>query len=241
MGGRQSTADLAATTAVLHTQWQRLRAWLNRLDEDVATAPSALDGWSVADLVAHLGRAMDALTAAEPAQPGAVPLTLAEYLGTYPGRADEISVVTRELSTRIAADPLRAVDAMARAALDHLDELRAAGGDPVVQARRGPILLSEMVLSRLVELVVHGDDLARSTRLEGAGPIDPAALHLVAETLLEIVVDRGGWDLEVVDEIAWVRLACGRVPLGVDTLTAALQARYTSDSLPDLGGMLPLL
>lgn len=240
MGGRLSGVEVDQTITTLRRQWERLRRWVAQLDDEATARPSVLSGWTVADLVAHLGRAMDALTASRPAEPGSVPLTLAEYLGTYPDRAEEISAVTRELTARIAHDPVGELDAMATAALANLDRLRT-GDDPVIQARRAPILLSEMVTSRLVELVVHADDLARSVRLPGPGPLDPEATRLVSQTLLEVLLDRGGWDLEVADELAWVRLACGRVELTGTTLRAALTPRSTADSLPDLGARLPLL
>jgi uncharacterized protein (TIGR03083 family) len=241
MSGRLSAVEADTTIQTLRRQWQRLHRWAGQLD-DVATArPSVLSGWTVADLIAHLGRAMDALAVARPAEPGTVPITLAEYLGGYPDRAEQISEVTHDLAARISHDPLGEVEAMAQAALDRLDELRRLGDDPVVQARRAPILLSEMVTSRLIELVVHGDDLARSVRLPGPGPLDPQAVTLVGEALLEVLLVRGGWDLEVVDELAWIRLACGRVPLTGASLAAALQPRSTADSLPDLGSRLPLL
>ncbi|NTW40256.1 MAG: maleylpyruvate isomerase family protein, partial [Cellulomonadaceae bacterium] len=224
MGGRQSATDLVAIEGVLRAQWLRLRRWVGELDQFATQQPSVLGGWTVEDLVAHLGRAMDALAAAQPTTSGTVPLTLAEYLGTYPDRGDEITALTHELAVEIRPDPLGAVDHMAEAAFAKLGVLRDLGPDPVVQARRGPILLSEMIASRVLELVVHGDDLARSTHRVGPGPLEPAAVSLVASVLLEIVVDRGGWDLEVVDELAWIRLACGRVPLTVEALTGALRA-----------------
>ena len=240
MGGRLSEDDLTRLETVLRRQWDRLRRWVGDLDEARGREPSVLPEWTVAELVAHLGRAMDALTAARPA-PDLVPLTLGEYLGTFPDRAAEIAATARAIAEEIRVDPLLAVDAMAAAAFAHLDELRSGAGDVVVQARRGPILLSEMMLSRLIELVTHGDDLLRSTARSGDGPLDPESVDLVAATLLEVLTDRGGWDLEVVDPMAWIRLACGRVPFAMDTLGAGLRTRFASDSLPDLGSRLPLL
>jgi hypothetical protein len=104
-----------------------------------------------------------------------------------------------------------------------------------------------MVVSRVIELVVHGDDLARSLRPtgrsapSGVGPVDRDALDLVAGTLLRIVVARGGWSLEVAQPLTWVRLAAGRTPYDVDVLAEALTPQYTSDAVPDLGRSLPLL
>lgn len=271
-----ATRDLGPLARVLTEQWQTLRRWVgDALDATSGRAPSVLDGWTVAELVAHLGRSMDALAVCEPAPAGTVPLSLAEYLGSYTGRADDIARITRELAVQIAADPLRHVDDLTAGALARLDELGPS--DRVVQARRGPVLLSTMVVSRVTELVVHGDDLQRSlarsrgaapgSRAElgtgvgplpgvrggqgplgtlgdgvtGAGPIDGNALDLVARELLRIVVARGGWDLEIVEPLTWVRLAAGRLPYDTDVLARALVPRFTSDAVPDLGRMLPLL
>ncbi|HEY5515629.1 MAG TPA: maleylpyruvate isomerase N-terminal domain-containing protein [Pengzhenrongella sp.] len=242
MGTQFRQGDLGTASALLERQWKTLRTWLGRLMEDdhsFGSAPSLLPGFTLTELVAHVGRAMDALAVTEPAVPGTVPLTLAEYLGTYPDRAVEIARTTREIAAEIAPDPLGAVDRMAATAFARLAEL--GPDDVVVQARRGPITLSDMVTSRLIELVVHGDDLARSVPRPGARPVEPDALQLVAQTLLAIVVARGGWSLELVDPLLWVRLATGRVPYDVDRLAEALSAPFTSDSVPDLGRMLPLL
>jgi len=239
------SVTLTEASTALHAQWSRLRTWVGEVvDDDVAAAPSVLDGWTVAELVAHLGRAMDALAFCTPSPAGTVPLSLAEYLGTYVARATDIAETTRQLATEISGDPLRWVDARAAAAFAQLEEL--GPHDLVVEARRGPVLLSTMTASRVIELVVHADDLARSVRrAPGAGsgpdPLDPGALRLVADTLLAIVVARGGWDLEVADERRWVRLAAGRTAYDVDELADALHARYTSEGVPDLGRMLPVL
>jgi len=238
-------ADLPTASAALRTQWDLLHGWVQQIaDPRLGRAPSVLEGWTVSELWAHLGRAMDALAACTPLPAGTVPLSLAEYLGGYADRAQDIAETTRRLAAEHAADPVAYVAASAAAAFRTLDDLPA--GDPVVQARRGPVLLSTMVVSRVTELVVHADDLVRSVRrVPGtagvADPVDPGALALVADELLTIVRARGGWDLEVADARRWVRLAAGRAPYDVDELAIALHPRYTSDAVPDLGRMLPLL
>ncbi|KQR11950.1 maleylpyruvate isomerase N-terminal domain-containing protein [Cellulomonas sp. Leaf334] len=234
-----SSGELADARTALHAQWDRLRTWVTTVvDDDVAGDPSVLDGWTVAELVAHLGRAMEALAVCVPLPEGTVPLTLGEYVGTYADRAADIAETTRTLAVEIAHDPLAEVDARARAAFATLDEL--GPDDLVVQARRGPVLLSTMTVSRVLELVVHADDLAQSVR-RGPDPVDPGALRLVADALLDIVVARGGWSLEIADARLWVRLAAGRQEYDVDQLAVALHPRYTSDAVPDLGRMLPIL
>lgn len=245
MGAPLGRHEVDALAGLLAAQWERLRSWLEpdgAHDPAHDPTPSVLPGWTVADLVAHLGRGMSALGACRGAGPGVVTLSLGEYLGTYPERADEIATVTRAMAEEIRPDPLRALDRLAAEALERLTELRRSGDDPVVWARRAPILLSEMIGSRLVELVVHGDDLARSVaRSLGPGPLEPGAVGAVARALLEVLVDRGGWDLEVVDDLAWIRLATGRTPVNVTGVAAALRTRSPADSVPDLGGRLPLL
>jgi len=237
--GVMPSGELADARTALHAQWDRVRSWVGEVvDDDVADDPSALEGWTVAELVAHLGRAMDALAGCVPVPDGTVPLSLGEYVGTYQDRATDIAETTRKLAAEIAADPLTAVDAHARAAFARLDEL--GPDDHVVQARRGPVLLSTMAVSRVLELVVHADDLARSVP-RGPDPVDPGALRLVADALLDIVVARGGWSLEIADARLWVRLAAGRQAYDVDLLAVALHPRYTSDGVPDLGRMLPIL
>lgn len=243
--------DLDDLSTALRVQWDRLRGWIGQLDPDgdgvpYGDLPSVLDGWTVTVLVAHLGRAMEALAVVEPAPTGTVPLTLAEYLGTYHGRARDISEVTQALAREIADAPLAAVDERAALAFVRLESLSRGGdGGTVVLARRGPVTLRDMTMSRLIELVVHADDIARSVAPAVPGlprdPVDRRALALVAGELLDIVVARGGWSLEVADARLWVRLAAGRVPYDVDELARALHPRFTSDGVPDLGRMLPIL
>ncbi|QCB94630.1 maleylpyruvate isomerase N-terminal domain-containing protein [Cellulomonas shaoxiangyii] len=239
-------ADLTTASTALRTQWDALRTWAHDVgDPALAAAPSVLDGWTVAALWAHVGRAMEALTACTPAPAGVVPLTLGEYLATYAAGAADTAEAARRLAAEHVSDPVGAVERSATAALAHLGTL--GPGDPVVQARRGPVRLSTMTLTRVVELVVHADDLLRSGRRArgtSAGvpdPVDPRALAVVADALLTVVQARGGWDLEVADARTWVRIAAGRIPYDVDVLADALHARYTSDAVPDLGRLLPLL
>jgi uncharacterized protein (TIGR03083 family) len=233
--------DLDRATSALHAQWTTLRAWLADLVADDGVdlaAPSVLPGWTVAELIAHLGRAMDALAAVRPAPPGTTPLSLGTYLGGYTQGAADIAETTRTLAAAIAPDPLGGVDAMVRGALDNLERLTPDDG--VVLARRGPMTLAHMVLTRVIELVVHADDLARSVERPGAAPLDPGALDLAAGALLGVLRDRGGPDVEVGDPLAWVRLAAGRAPADGGEVAAALRTPSSADAAAALAAVLPL-
>jgi uncharacterized protein (TIGR03083 family) len=234
-------SDLATTDRLLRAQWLRLREWLDELDDDATRAPSVLPGWTVAELVAHLGRVMDALAVTQPADGDAQPVSLGRYLGFAAERAERIDTITRELAQEIAADPLAALDRHADDAFAQLHGLRALAADPVVRTRVADIRLSDLLTSRLLELVVHGDDLDRSLPAVPGDIVLDEALGVVSEALLEVLTEKGGWELEVVEPRAWVRLACGRTPLDPNTIGAALRPRYTSDATPDLAGLLPLI
>ena len=249
----RDAAEVAALTDVLREQWEHLRAWLDGVPPREARRLSALAGWTVVELVAHLGRSLQLVVACTPADRGTEPISLGRYIGQYATSAEEDAGATRDQAALEAADPLGALDRHAAQAFARLDELRAGAEgtpDPVVLARRGPVRLSDLVVTRILELVVHGDDLARSIggddvavrRVVGEdGPVLPRALDVAAEELLDVVVGRGGWDLEVADALRWVRLAAGRRPYDVDELARALAPRHTSEAVPDLGTHLPVL
>lgn len=229
--------DLARTSAVTREQWDTLRAWLDGIDVH-DPRPSVLDGWTVADLVAHLARCHRVLPGAVDAPEGTQPQSLAEYLHGYAADAALVAESTREQAREIAADPLGALDTAARRAWEALEAFGPE--DHVVLAKRGPVMLSDLVITRAVEFVVHADDLALSVGAPNP-PVTGDALELVAEAFLDIVVTRGGWRLEVVDPLLWVRLAAGRRPYDVDELAEAIRAKFTSDAVPDLGTLLPLV
>ena len=229
--------DVDAAIDLLHTQWDRLRDWIPAIVDD--QEPSVLDGWTVADLVAHVGRSLSLTAGIIAAPEGTLPVSLGAYVGQYPSRAGEIAEGSRRLAAEIAEDPLAAIDSIAAEAFARLDELK--GAEVVIPPSRPPLRLADIITTRLLELVVHADDLERSVDLPGASPVEDDALDLVANELLQIVVARGGWSLEVAEPLLWVRLACGRVRYDVDLVAAALRPTYASDSVPDLELELPLL
>lgn len=238
--------ELDDLSEALTGQWHDLRTWVISLDADdeLLASDSALPNWSIRDLIAHVGLALSGLNRIEVADEQAGPVaSLAEYIALYSKRADAISHSTHEAVRIFGADLLSEVDRLGSHAIAALDGLRAqaANGHLVVQTSHGALQLRDYVASRLLELVIHADDLDRSLSQMPSSPINPHALRLAAEELLDIVITRGGWSLEVADTLTWVRLASGRIAIDSTVITTALRPTYTSDSVPDLGMMLPLL
>lgn len=234
---------LAAVVTDLREQWDLLRSWLEELPDPASSAPSTLPGWSIADLVAHLGRVMDSIGALRPLGPDddGDPLSLSEYLATY-ALADTTYVdrITHELAASIDDAPLAHLDRMADRAFAHIDELIGTeGGATIVVARRGTITLLDFLMSRLLELVVHGYDLAPILPLPA--PVDPTARTLVAEALIRVARERTGTAIDVGDEKSWIAAATGRIDWPAAVAKGAVRPSAVSDGTPDLTASLPLL
>ena len=214
MTSQRTRVELRTATTLLEKQWQTLRGWLGRVVDDddaggVLAAPGVLPGFTVAELIAHIGRSLDVLAQTAPADPGVLPLSLAEYLGAYRDRAESVARTARSYAEEIAAAPLRTVDRIAAAAFLRLADL--GPDDCVVQTRRAPIMLSGLVVSRLVELVVHGDDLARALDAP-RHPGDREAVSTVATVLGVAYGELTGGPPMVSQPLTWIRLAAGREP-----------------------------
>ncbi len=195
-------------TQLLRLQWNALRAWLDDADVlDHADEPSGLDGWTIGELVAHTGRGFTALSALRPA-PDAQPLTLQAYVAAYAPAAEEIAEGTRELAASIEDDMLVGIDRCAREGFDALGTL--AG--PVVLGARGPIKLDDFVMTRIIELVVHGDDLGRALPKLTPPPLLDEAVAGVSAALADAYTDATGLVRHVSDPIDWIRRSTGRIP-----------------------------
>lgn len=161
--------------------------------------PSALAEWNVGGLAGHLAAQIFIVRGAlgEPA-PEAAPLSLLEHY-TRVAWVDE--PLDGETNTRIraggdglAADGAAALAAGVRAAVAELRaELPRTPGDRAVLLRHtGWILtLDDLLLTRMMELAVHMDDLAVSAGIT-APEIPQAALEPVLTLLTNLAVRRHG-------------------------------------------------
>src|SRR5699024_731443 len=239
------------TAAELRDQWELLRTRLVDAADATLDEPSTLPGWTVRDLVAHLGLGLDLLTRCEllgtpgpamsTAPAGGRPevLSFGHYLASYAGSAEQVSARVLRYSAEIAANTVAAVDAVADRALTRAETLAGSGDEALVRTDRGTVLVPDFLLTRLVELVVHAYDLAPA--LAAPVPVDAGARHLVAEALIRLLDERTGYRLSVADEAAWIGAAAGRISWAEAVAQDAVRPEYLSDGVPDLSSVLPLL
>lgn len=195
-------------TELLREQWTALRAWIEHSGLlDHRREQSVLEAWNVHELVTHVGRSFLALTTLGPERDLA-PKSLRGYIADYSASAQEIADGTTELARSFEADLLGGIDNCARLGLRALGALRA----DVVRGPRGAIRLDDFVLTRLIELVVHGDDLARSVPSIAAPPLLDGAVDAVAQALSGAYVEVAGVAPNVGERLTWIRRATGRAP-----------------------------
>lgn len=161
--------------------------------------PSALAGFSVAGLAGHLAYQVLALP---PIVSGPVPrepvITLLEHYARVrwigAGPQEEINVRIRRGGEAEAAGGPRALAARVDAAIAELAEALPATADrPVRIPLWGPwsLRLDDLLVTRMMELAVHADDLAVSVGV--ATPALPAvAVETVIDLLSRLAVRRHG-------------------------------------------------
>jgi hypothetical protein len=168
--------------------------------EEVAgrwTAPSALDRMTVAALAGHLSRAVVQVEVyLDRPVSDDEPIDAAAYftrLGDDPGDLDSpLNTAIRGRSEHAAQPGPDGVAAAASAALDRLaDRLPREPADRRIEAFGAVLLLDDYLVTRLVEMAVHFDDLCVSVDAE-VEDLDDAALDVAAGVLWEMAVRRHG-------------------------------------------------
>lgn len=183
---RPRTYDPARTWGALTAQVDHVRVAVRGLAAERWAAPSGLPGWDVRLLVVHIVRQVAALRmilAEDPAPFGTKVIGLDTWARSTAGIADELDASTRVAAERAAtpADVLAALDAEA----ELLPDLRAAAlrADRLTARPFGGMRALDFTVTRLVELVVHSDDLARATGVDV--PLDRQALAAVVRLLAD--------------------------------------------------------
>lgn len=175
--------------AAYRRQWSLVREWLDTLTDDEWQRPSAVLGWRISDLVAHFGLIADSISAAVERLSDEKPLRLGDYLAAYAEAAGDIDSATRAASRADRELALFTLDAAAAQAEQAFED-RTLQGNPVVAARRGPVVWSNFLRTRCIELVVHADDLARSLP-ERQGPAsERACVQIATRALADVLAAR---------------------------------------------------
>jgi uncharacterized protein (TIGR03083 family) len=248
---------LPAIRAPLSAQWQALVGFVTQLDEATLAKPSSLPEWTVGELVAHLVSSASsvtrrALTADAAKAAGRPTLDIVGWARAAEPLADQVA--QRAKDTYRSGASLPEAVASAETFLDDLP-------NPAWPVRHpaGLMRLDDFLVSRVVEAVVHADDL------DHAFPHDKAALGLATRALAGILASVApGRSVEVrvppytavqciagprhtrgtppnvveTDPLTWLRLATGRVNWDQALAAGAVTA---SGERADLSSELPLL
>ncbi|MFI6848622.1 sterol carrier family protein [Kitasatospora sp. NBC_00085] len=274
MPAKSRTYQPAKVRAALAGQTEALRAAVRELcaapdAERLLARPTRLGQWRVRELLAHLAVQLDWVPAHldDPLE-GRPPLDLLRWVARVAEVAPLLDAGAREhAGAEFAGGPAAVAAAFDRAAdalLAVLDRPEAADPQRRFEIRLGSMLLADLLVTRLVEAVVHADDLADALGL-AAFPHDRQALAAVTRLLADALADQapgGAVELRVppyavvqavegprhtrgtppnvveTDPLTWIRLATGRADWATAVDDAALSA---SGERSDLRGHLPLL
>ena len=170
-------------------QGQAIHAWLGELSAAEYARETVLPGWDTHALLAHLDQLLEGMLTvlAKPAREA--PLPNAVLVGRYAEAADEMSQRVLDHAAAYQAPVL--LDRLA-ATLDRVPGvLDALGAGPAaVASARGPVAPADFVATRVVELVVHADDLSRTFAEREPVPLVRSALGVTSRTLADILATR---------------------------------------------------
>jgi uncharacterized protein (TIGR03083 family) len=169
---------------VLLDQSSTVAAWLQTLDESVMSQPSVLSGWTVRELAGHLVYAHRTLRESLGRVTADRPLPLSDYVRGYRPAAEAIAAASRAEAegADVVAALSEEIEACARALTASLPA--------VVLGPRGPIRGEDLLRTRIVELVVHSDDLSRSLPDRPPVELRRPALAGATRTLAGILAGR---------------------------------------------------
>lgn len=251
--------DLADELGAYAEQAAALADWLTAVPESAFAAPSVLPGWDLRTLLGHVVASKEGMAEWLTTRSADRPLPPAIYAQAFAPAAAEVSAQT----VAITADhPPAAL----------LDRLRAPVAPPagvaagtVIAGPRGPITARDFVRLRLLEVVVHADDFARSLPDRGPASLPRPALATTTRLLAEMLATaapgrsveiriapfvavqaiegpshRRGTPPNVVetDAVTWLRVATGRADFRGAVADGRIRASGTRS---DLTAYLPLL
>ncbi|WP_367124958.1 sterol carrier family protein [Streptomyces phytohabitans] len=260
---RSRTYEPVRVRKALTAQVEALAAAAHALTGAQRALPSGLPGWDVHHLLVHIARQIDA-----------VPLLLAMPEPDATAPSVDLSAWVRSTADWAAvldedtrADAVEATDAAARidAAVEQLEPVLEAAVRPdlLLPHRFGAMRALDFTVTRLVELVVHTDDLSRA--VDTPVTLDRQALAATVRVLADALAAKApGHTVEVrvppfavtqcvdgprhtrgtpphvveTDPLTWLRLATGRTAWEAALADGSVSAGGTR---ADLGPYLPVL
>ncbi|KAB8161740.1 maleylpyruvate isomerase family mycothiol-dependent enzyme [Streptomyces sp. 3MP-14] len=248
----------------LLAQVEFVRLAVHELPKELLARPTDLPGWDVRLLLAHIAQEMDALPRllARPAPPVTRAETdLDRWAAGTRGIADAKDRDARDAAER-QPDHRAAIDGAA----EELDAVVETGirDDLLIPHAFGAMRALDYTVTRIVELVVHSDDLTRATGLPVR--LDRGALAITVRVLADALAAKApgastelrvppfvavqcvagprhtrGTPPNVVesDPLTWLRLASGRIDWAAATATGRLRA--SGERAGALAGELPVL
>jgi uncharacterized protein (TIGR03083 family) len=260
------TARLPPQEALLE-QSRTLLAWLKGLPAGTFERPTVLADWDLRQLAGHLVLVHSSFTASidQPTKEAAVPVH--EFVTRYRRDAEMIMESTLQASAGLSGPEV--VERL-ESAIDDLATRLDAGVQmsQVIMTRRGPIMIEDYLATRIVELIVHTDDLNRSVPEMPPATLQRSALARCTRMLAAILAARHpGRSVEVrvppyaavqcaiadpgpthtrgtppnvveTDPVTFLRLATGRTAWAE---AAANGSVHASGLRADLAPVLPLL
>lgn len=253
---------IAAMSAAFLAQSAAIRSWLAELPADDFSRPSVIEGWDVRTLTGHVLLVHTGLSRWLRRPADAVPQPIEEFVARYRLAAKQLDASTRAAVGGL--DPADLRRALATAATE-VAGLLATELPKVIETARGPSTSSDFLTTRVLELVVHADDLSRSLPDRVPVPLTRPALAVATRTLAEILAAQApGRSVEVrvppfvavqavagprhtrgtppnvveTDPVTWLRLATGRLSFADAVANGAVQA---SGNRADLSAHLPVL
>ncbi|WP_415947250.1 sterol carrier family protein [Streptomyces sp. KLOTTS4A1] len=257
---RPRAYDPVKTRGAVLAQFGHVREAVRGLGEEQLARETYLAPWSVRELAAHVGMVMYAVVRGlEAEEPARAELGLDRYVGTSAPHAADIAETVRGL-----AEEHPDLDAWYGEIGDRLIPLLdAAPAGRIVPTRVGAMALDDFMVTRVLELVVHTDDLNRAAGTDV--PMHRHALATCTRLLADALAHRApGASTEVrippyavvqciegprhtrgtppnvveTDPLTWLRLATGRTAWAEAVGEARVSA---SGERADLSALLPLL
>lgn len=253
---------IASMAEALLAQSAAIRSWLDGVPDADFLRPSAIDGWDVRTLAGHILLVHSGLLRWLRRPTDEAPQPIHEFVRRYRPAAAQLAASTRDATGSMGPSELRR--ALDTAGVE-IATLLASDLPRVIETARGPSTSDDFLTTRVLELVVHADDLSRSLPDRDPVLLPRPALAAAVRTLAEILAAQApGRSVEVrvppfvavqavpgprhtrgtpanvveTDPLTWLRLATGRSAFADAVASGAVKA---SGNRADLTAHLPVL